>query len=368
MLRKITVEIQVIRKGGYLGVLRTRSDSPPSIKMNDSDAIKTVLQGTFEKHVYTRWRTEVDFDPYVDELQPVLTINGVSHKLGVFVPVKVEPSYSSESNAETLSVEAYDRAWYVQSTTGKSRIYFKHGTNYLDAVEQLLAASGISFIDKVDTDAVLAEDREDWDLGTDYLTIVNDLLKEISYKPLWFDSIGTAVLEPISTPMVENIKHRLDTRNAFSLVHPGLSRSIDFYRTPNVFICVCDNPEKTATLTAIARNTNNYSPLSVQNRGREIIQLEHLDNIANQEALQQYANKLLFNSLMTGEVIEVTTSLLPGWGAGDVVSLHYNDLHALCISRSWSMELKAGGNMNHALEKIVYNLSTTFDEEEAGNG
>lgn len=365
MLRKVSVEIQVLRKGGFLGVLRGFPDNPPSIKVEDSAEIKTVLQGSFKKTVLDRWKHEIDFDPFTDELQPVLKINGILYKLGIFVPVSANPSYDEIADEETLSIEAYDRAWYAQTTTGQERVFFKKGTNYLDAVESLLATSGIGVINKTETSEVLSEDREDWDLGTNYLTIVNDLLKEISYKELWFDSLGAAVLEPITSPTVEHIQHHLDTRDPKTLVHPGLSRKTDFYKTPNIFICVCDNPEKSATLKAIARNTNQYSPLSIQRRGREIVELVTVNNIASQNALQRYADQLLFDSMMTGETIEVDSSLLPGWGIGDVVSLHYKDVHALCVSRSWNMQLKAGGTMSHTLEKIVYNLDDYSSSEGA---
>lgn len=366
MLRKISVEIQVLRKGGFLGVLRGFPDNPPSIKMEDSGAIKTVFQGSFDKNVYNRKKQKEEFNAFTDELQPILTINDVSYKLGIFVPVSVNPSYDEVADEETLAIEAYDRAWYVQTTTGKERVYLKKGTKYIGAIESLLAASGISLIKrKTECNDVLSEDREDWDLGTDYLTIVNDLLKEINFKELWFDDTGSAVLEQITTPTVAHIQHNLDAREVTSLVHPGLSRKTDFYKTPNIFICVCDNPEKSATLKAIARNTNQYSPLSIQRRGREIVELVTVNNIASQNALQRYADQLLFDSMMTGETIEVDSNLLPGWGIGDVVSLHYKDVHALCVSRSWNMQLKAGGTMSHTLEKIVYNLDDYSSEEGA---
>lgn len=365
MYRKVSTEIHVLRNGGFLGMLRGLLDNPPTIKMQDSGAIKTVFQGTFEPMVVCRDKKLIELDPFSDELQPVLTIDGVSQPLGIFVPVSVSPSYEGGSAKERLSIEAYDRGWYVQTTTGKERVYFSRGTRYLEAIEQLLAASGIAVVNKTECADTFLEDREDWELGTDYLTIVNDLLKEINYKELWFDVSGAAILEPLSTPSVRNIQHYLDSRDPMTLVRPGLSRKTDFFKTPNVFICTCDNPEKSASLMAIARNTNDHSPLSIQRRGREIVQLTKVNNISSQNALQKYADHLLYESLMTGETLDVTTSLLLGWGIGDVVSLHYNDVHVLCVSRSWSMQLKAGGAMSHTLEKIVYNLDDYEETEGA---
>lgn len=358
MLRKVSVEVHVLRNGGFLGVLTSLLDSPPSIKMEENSAIKTVFQGSFEPRVKCRNKTYVDFDPFADELQPVLSIDGIAYKLGVFVPTSVTPSYAENSTKETIAIEAYDRAWYVQSMTGQERVHFSRGTKYLDAVEQLLAASGIAVTNRTSCSDVLTEEREDWELGTDYLTIVNDLLSEINYKQLWFDANGAAVLEPISSALIQNVQHKLDSRDPTTYVRPGLSRKTDYFKTPNVFICICNNPEKSATLTAIARNTNEHSPLSVQRRGREIVQLTSVNNISSQAALQKYADQLLYESLLSGETIQVTTSLLIGWGIGDVVSLHYNDVHVLCVSRSWNMQLKAGGTMSHTLEKVVYNLDS----------
>lgn len=371
MLRKISVAINVLRKNGFLGELQCLADNPPTLKMEDSANIKMVLQGTFKKNVLDRWKHYVEFDPLTDALQPVLTINGISYELGIFLPTTVTPSYKDTAVEETIEIEAYDRSWLVATTTGTERVFFARGTAYMEAIEQLLVASGISLIKSTPCSDVLHEDREDWDLGTDYLTIVNDLLKEINYKQLWFDFTGTAILEPIETPMVKNVKHTLDVRNVTSLVHPGLSRKLDIYGTPNVFICTCNNPEKSAVLTAIARNENDHSPLSIQRRGREIVYYENVNNVASQEALQTYADRLLFISMMSGETMSVTTSLFPDWGIGDIVSLHYLDVHALCVSHSWNMTLAAGGTMTHDLEKIVYNLDagiytddTEDDDEE----
>ena len=60
--------------------------------------------------------------------------------------------------------------------------------------------------------------------------------------------------------------------------------------------------------------------------------------------------------MISGETIEVTTGLLPGFGVADVVALRYGDLFTTCIEHSWSMQLQVGGSMRHTLEKVVINL------------
>ena len=74
------------------------------------------------------------------------------------------------------------------------------------------------------------------------------------------------------------------------------------------------------------------------------------------ESLLAYADRLVNDSLTTGETITVTTGLLPGFGVDDVVSLRYGETFDICVERGWTMELRVGGKMSHILEKVVLNL------------
>lgn len=356
MIRHISSTVRIYRNGGFRGFLQAKHDSAPTITMDDGSDIKMVFTGDFEPDAYDADGKIIEFDPLIDELEPVLVINKTSHILGKFLPVSVAPD--EKETGLSLSIEAYDRCWLVKTTTGTARVFFPVGMRYLDAIQRLLTAAGIMMVKASENDAVFEEDREDWELGTNYLEIVNQLLGEINFKPLWFDTSGAAVLEPVNYLAVLTAKHTLDTTNVKSLIYPGLSRKTDIYSTPNVFVCICDNPDKELPMVAVAKNVNDNSPLSVSRRGREIVQVERVNNIANQEQLEIYANQLLFLSLMSGEEIKIKTGLHFGWGVGDVVGLRYKDLTALCISHRWTMELKAGGKMDHTLERIIYNYES----------
>ena len=106
-------------------------------------------------------------------------------------------------------------------------------------------------------------------------------------------------------------------------------------------------------LLAKAENANPQSPLSIMRRGRRIVAVEHVDNIASQDELQAYANRLRNESMITAETFRVETGLLPGYGVADVTALHYGEFAAVCIERAWDMELRPGGSMNHTLERVV---------------
>ena len=80
------------------------------------------------------------------------------------------------------------------------------------------------------------------------------------------------------------------------------------------------------------------------------------NNIANQDELQAYVDRVRDRSMSSGQTINVETALLPGFGVDDVTALHYDDLAALCIETAWDMQLKVGGTMRHTLERVIYNV------------
>jgi len=347
MTRTLDFRFHVVRNGGDFCLLRPEVDSLPVLRMDDSGDIKTSLSGSF-------LIPEAEVDWMTDEIRPEMIINGTVHRLGVFLPASA--TETDDEPVRTIQIEAYDRGWLARDTKAESMPFFASGTNYLDAVGSQLTSAGIVRISSTPTAATLTEDREDWFTGTSTLQIANDLLDEINYEHVWFDSDGTCVLKPASTPSAENIMHVLDENNVESLLLPGMSRATDFYSTPNVFICICSNADKSTPMVAVAENTNPQSPLSIARRGRRIAEVVQVDNIASQAELELYAQRLVTESMLTGETINVQTALLPGFGVGDVTALQYGDIFAVCRERAWTMQLGVGGKMTHSLERVVMNI------------
>lgn len=361
MIRHEEIRFMMMRNGVEYGELYAKG--APTLRMQSSGEIKTSLQGTFFPYAKNRLGKKVEIDWLYDEMKPVIVIDGKEQPLSVLMPSTVTPKESK--GEETLDIQAYDRCWRVRDNKIEGALYLSAGTAYLDAVEQLLTASGIATIIKTPSDAVLAEDRQDWETGVSYLTVVNDLLKEINYKQLWFNASGFAMLEPARTPTVDNIQHvfmnkKPDPNNQKEVeairVLPQISRTTDVYQAPNVFICVCSNADKAAGMKATAENDNPQSPLSIMRRGRRIVQVVNVNNIESQEKLEEYANRLLYESMTTGEVVKVDTALQTGFGVDDITAIKYDDTFGICVEKSWTMQLTPGGVMNHELERVVLNL------------
>lgn len=344
-MREVSFKYVVVRNGSDFCELYTVGD--PTIRMNDSGEIKLSLSGEFVDDDSVNWLS--------DEIRVEMTVDGTTHQLGVFVPGTVR--HIKDDTTKSVEVDAYDQCWLIKDHYTESLEYFQTGDNYIDIITNLLTQCGIAFVSAVPNAATLAEDREDWDIGTSYLTIINQLLSEINYKQLWFNADGVAIIEPVSVPTAANIQHTISNKNAESFVVQSINRETDIYNAPNVFICICSNADKSAPMVATSENTNPQSALSIMRRGRRIATVQNVDNIASQAELQAYADDLRNKSMVRSEKITIRTALFPGYGVDDVTALEYDDdVFDICVEKAWIMQLKAGGTMSHTLEKVVIAL------------
>lgn len=232
----------------------------------------------------------------------------------------------------------------------------RRGASYLTEIRKLLTACGISLMIATPNAAVLATDREDWPIGTSYLTIINTLLSEINYESLWFDADGVCRLEPYQEPSAAIIDWRYGVTDLFlPEKHPGpdWSDETDIFDAPNVFIVTCNNPDMDAAMVATAVNDNPASKKSTFKRGMRITSVERVDNIASQDELQAYADKRRNESLLATRAITFYTLNEPGHGVGDILALTHDEIGGIYLETGWSVTMQAGSLMTHSAKRTV---------------
>ena len=345
MIRSFSARVDVLRGGVKYKQLLFAEPSPPTIMADKSSAIKMSLAGTFLH--------DPDIDYLTDELRPAIVVNGVESALGVF-PIGSVVSSSRISGTVYDRIEAYDRALILNQCKTEELLHFPAGTNYLTAVRQLLTKAGIAQTSEVPTTHTLATDREDWEIGTSYLTIINALLAEINYSDIWFDAHGIAMLQPYQEPSAQRIKHRYNAEDPLTILQPETSSELDIYDAPNVFIAIVSNPDLSGPMTATAVNDNPTSRRSTVRRGRRIPHVVRVDNIASQTELQAYVNNLAYQSMLSGEVVTAKTLAEGGHGVGDIVAVTHPQVTGIFEETAWSMSLAAGCTMTHEWQRVVY--------------
>ncbi len=339
--RRVSRRVDVLRNGAAVTSLDIVES--PVVSVQADAALKANMTGAFRA-------TEI-LRPTSDLLQPVLILDGVEHPLGQYAISVLATSHGEAG--DVIRVEAYDRALWLQQAKTETRYYLAAGTKYVDAIQALLLANGVTRVICDPCDAVLATAREDWDVGTDYLTIINTLLAEINYTSLWFDFNGIARLHRYVAPGVDNIRHTYRA-DEMSIIKPDTERELDIYDAPNVFVAIVSNPEYDEPMIATAVNDSVSSALSTINRRRRIVSVETLDNIASQDELQAYVNNKRARSMISTETVRFYTANNPVHSIGDVIALHHEALEGIFEEIAWSITLEAGADMMHEARRAMY--------------
>lgn len=342
MNRRVSFRYDVYRDGARYSTLEAVGD--PSIRMIASGEIKMAFSGTFVKN------SLVDF--LSDTIRPIMILDGISYPLGEFYATTVPITY--ENGTDHMQVEAYDGCLILKQATLEDMITLKAGQKYTDIIQNFLTENGIEKAIIESSTATLATDREDWDIGTPIITVINALLKEINYNPLWFDLEGNARVQKYVQPSANTVSISYESGEA-SIIASDCTSSLDTYSAYNVFVVIVSSPDYDQPLRAVSVNDDPASPLSTIRRGRRIVApITKLDNIASQEDLQEYADNLKFKSMASGETITFITANNPIHGVGEVLSINHERLSGIYEETEWTMTLSYAGQMEHKAKKVVF--------------
>jgi len=336
----LTFRYDVIRNGDVVGSISAHD--APEIQCDSTSELKMSLRGSFRYD----WKGRFDF--LTDRLRPVMVLNGEDYPLGTFVITTESPERAS--GADIAKLEGYSLLYLLRRKRTEGRLHLAAGTNYITAILNLLEDAGITDYDEDETEYTLAADREDWDEGTPYLTIINTLLSEISYNSLWVKLDGTVMLTQYEAPTLANVTHTY-TAGRYSLIEPDYKITTDIYGKCNVFRVVCDNPDLSGTLTATSVNSEPTSPYSTVHLGR-ILHLERVDSVPDADALQEIADRLRAESLQSTQTAEFYTALMPH-ETFETVALDNGEAHGIYRETGWRMALDASGQMTHKAKRVI---------------
>ena len=345
MMENVTYSLSVLRRGAFYRNLRFPADSAPDITVNRLAEIKASLRATVFGD------TEINL--LTDELMATQEIDGEPCKLGIFRPVAVKKT--KKNSTELWEIEAYDRSWPVKARRTETLRHIAAGVPYLPTIEQMLTDCGVRSIVADSSSAVFETEREDWPIGTPYLQIVNTLLGEIGFDPLWFDTSGFAHLSAYAPVSASRIK-RVYGENIRRLpMSADYTETTDIYNAPNVFIGICDNADRDETLIASAENKD-FGSKSILRRGIRIPQVTKVDQIADQESLQAYVDKQRDESMLSTQTLSFA---IPPDGAheiGDVIAIDADGIAGIYREEGWRLKMQAGQMLQITAKKTTASM------------
>lgn len=268
---------------------------------------------------------------------------------GVFLLSTPKRTLDANGITVTRDVDAYDQMQTLDDNKILARTTVAAGTLFTAALASFTTGLSANIVPSAST---VPADLE-WQPGTTYLSIINDLLGAINYESVFFDEFGVLVCRPYLSPSVRPVEYQYNT-DTLSVIAGEVGQTIDLFSIPNVFVLSVVEPDQ-SVLVSTYTNVNPTSPTSTVSRGRSIVSFVSNASAPDQPTLDALAQRAAFEASQVFETVEFTTALMPIHSNADIIGL---GLGGLGVSdkygeTAWSFDLAVGAQMKHSVRRVV---------------
>lgn len=339
---------------------------------NEVAELKTVESGTIEMAAFAVLKRTAKFKlKSIDFMvnNELRVINWNTDRIQVFVEFKMpdggwinfslgifllsSPVRREEGESIYREVEAYDKLIIPKEDKVTERYTIRAGTSYHDAMVSLLESTGVRKINIENSEKLIPNDKE-YDPGTEKLRIFNDLASDLNFTPLWVDEFGFFRSFQYRSPQ-EQPSDYVYRDDDMSVTANGMEEELDLFDLPNVFTVVVANPDNDTILKSTFENTNPNHPRSIPRLGRRVVRFEEKDDIADQEALDSYVERLAAESSQVYGRLKFTTAIMPFHSYFNVLRIRNSTLgiNEKYSETNWKIPLVPGGEMTHEVRRVV---------------
>lgn len=237
--------------------------------------------------------------------------------------------YSVLKPAEDVYLQ---RGWYVPA-----------GVNAASMIDQLLSVCPApkeydAELSPNMASSIIAEDDET------NLSMVWKILQAINYR-LLIDGTGTINIVPQASD--DDISGTFDPVD-YDVIETEIKIKRDWFECPNVYMAIDGD------LTAIARDDDENSPLSTVNRNREIWRQDSSVSLADNESIEQYAQRCLKEAQQISVEASYNRRYIPGIAPTDNVQLNYpaQGLNGVYKVKSQSIDLGYGAKVSEEVMSL----------------
>lgn len=214
------------------------------------------------------------------------------------------------------------------------------GQNGGEVIRQLLGVSPAPIVVADGAPAlsttIIAED------GETRLTMADKVLEAIDWY-IDIDGNGTINVRPASAVPVATLDPA-----TYDVIEVPIKIVEDWYSAPNVYQAISGD------MVGIARDDRDESPLSVQNRGREVWATESGVTLSEGETIGEYAQRQLKKAQRVRKQASYDRRYIPQVRPGTVINLHYpaQGLDGLYMVTSQSIRLGFSARTAENVEKL----------------
>jgi hypothetical protein len=289
-----------------------------------------------------------------DRIQPFIELKmsggWISFPLGVFL--LSSPVRKDDIGGVIRDVEAYDGLVILRDDKFDSVYTITAGTNYKTAITTILTGAGITKTIIEDTTKTLPRDVT-FEIGTDKLQAVNNLIGQINFTPMRVDVNGYFITGTYVSPTLRAAEYTY-IDDQLSVIYNGITEDMDLFGVANKWVVVRTNAEL-GPIKSIYTNSNPNSVTSTVSRGRTIADYREVQDIADQTALDAYVQRIAFEASQVYGRLEFETAIMPMHDYYDILNIVYGPLgiNANYTEMEWSIPLDIGGKMKHSCRKVV---------------
>ncbi len=316
-----------------------------NITFDGGAVIKRTASFTVRKSSLTDW-LNIRIKPYFR-----LKIGNEYHEwpLGIFIP---STGSRAVSIGDFVSLECYDASLIITEDKLENRYLISSGTLYINAIQTLLNSAGIWKIKIPYTTAVVGTDKE-FETGTSKIDIINALLAEINYTSIWVDENGYFCSSSYVIPTLRQVEYEYKADSKSIILTDGRTEETDLFNTPNKWVVTASTPEK-VPLSASYTNTNPTSKISTISRGRVITKVEKINDIADQDTLNSYVERLAYEqSSRIYNTVRFSTPNMPHHTYSDCLWFEDMGIASKFIETAWEMDLNINGKMTHQIRRVI---------------
>lgn len=240
--------------------------------------------------------------------------NGSKSHEPLFTGLATSPSLEFNGNVKVNNYECYSvlkplddinllRGWYVSAGSSGAEVIkdLLRDTPAPSEIPEQYISDKSQYIGNY----IIAED------GETNLSMIDKILVAIDWR-LRITGDGRISIEPNTIEP----SYSFDPLS-FDIIEPSVKVSSDWFSTPNVFCAISDG------LTSIARDENPDSPLSIQNRGREVWLTETNCDLSDGESIEVYASRRLKEEQRLIKSASYSRRYVPNVIPGDLIVLSY---------------------------------------------
>lgn len=272
----------------------------------------------------------------------------LKYPLGKFI---ISPSFIDDGPENLVEIIGYDLGKIALDDKIVTRTVKNSDDYYSNELQEILESLYQSY--EVVSSNKKRSNASEWDPGTSKLKVINDMLTSLNYYPLHVDEYGIPKAKPYIFPEDCSIEayYKVDKD---SIILPGTALTSNRFEIPNKFVRYVENVDGSYLFSSY---TNDLADniFSTVNRGRTIVDIESVSDIASQEDLDEYVKRCAAAKMTVNEQIKFETLNMPGHGYKNCLFVQYDALN-VCgkyIETSWEMDLRLGGKMTHTCIKAV---------------